>query len=123
MANKRADPRKRAPKKQAAAPRQMDPAFAPVADAFAGRRDVESGFMMSSFGLKTKKKLFAMHWRGQLVVKLPRERVDALVAARAGTRFAPGHGRVMKEWIAVPAGAADWIALAREAHRFVSGNG
>jgi hypothetical protein len=33
-------------------------------------------------------------------VKLPRERVDELVEAGAGHRFDPGHGRLMKEWVA-----------------------
>jgi hypothetical protein len=46
---------------------------------------------------------------------------DALVASGAGERFDPGHGRVMKEWVSVGHGAADWLELAREAHRFVSG--
>lgn len=116
---KRAAPTMRGPTKQAA-PRQMHSAFAPVADAFAGRGDVTAGFLMASFGLKTRQKLFAMHWRGQLVVKLPEARVDALVAARTGTRFNPRGGRGMKEWIAIAEGAGDWVALAHEAHRFVA---
>src|SRR4051812_41642563 len=100
-------------------PREMDRAFAPIAAAFAGERDVAGAWMINSFGLKTNKKFFVMHWRGNLVVKLPIERVDALVAARAGTRFDPGRGRPMKEWIVVADGAGDWIALAREAYRYV----
>ena len=53
------------------------------------------------------------------MVKLPKQRVDELAAARAGTYFDPEHGRLMKEWISIPAGKADWVELAREAHRFV----
>jgi len=71
-------------------------------------------------GLRVDGKLFALLVRGALVVKLPRERVDALVAAGAGTRFEPGPGRVMREWVAVPAGAAPaWEALVGEALAFV----
>ncbi len=36
-----------------------------------------------------------------LVVKLPRKRVEALVASGAGQPFAPA-GRVFKEWVSVP---------------------
>jgi hypothetical protein len=54
-----------------------------------------------------------------LVVKLPRPRVDQLVASGAGKAFDPGHGKVMKEWVCVSAGRADWRTLAKEAHRFV----
>jgi len=39
--------------------------------------------------------------KGQLVVKLPGNRVDQLAAAGTGERFDPGHGRTMREWISV----------------------
>ena len=73
-----------------------DPAFAPVASAFAGDPEVSAGKMMASFGLKVNGKIFVMHVRGRLVAKLPRPRVDELVAAGAGERFDPGSGRIMK---------------------------
>ena len=73
----------------------------------------------SSNVLSVNGKIFAMLVRGKLVVKLPKERVGELVAARAGTYFDPGHGRLMKQWISIPAGKANWVELAREAHRFV----
>lgn len=58
--------------------------------------------------------------RGRLVVKLPRERVDRLVAAGSAERFDPGHGRVMREWASLdPAAPEDWDALAAEAREFV----
>ncbi len=59
--------------------------------------------------------------RGSLVVKLPKSRVDALVIARQGYRFDPGHGRLMKEWIVIEVGGGDWLALSKEARRFVAG--
>lgn len=73
-----------------------------------------------SNGLKTKGKIFAMLAQSTVVVKLPRERVDALVAAGAGEPFDPGHGRRMKEWIALRGDTRRWLALAREAHAFVN---
>lgn len=98
---------------------EADPAFAPVAAAFAGDPEISAGRMMASFGLKVNGKIFAMHARGCLVAKLPRPRVDELVAKGVGERFDPGHGRIMKEWVSVAPGRADWVQLAREAHDFV----
>jgi hypothetical protein len=70
-----------------------------------------------SKGLKVARKLFAFRSsRGDLVLKLPAARVDALVAAGAGERYDPGHGRLMKEWVAIdPASGKRWLALAKEA--------
>jgi len=73
-----------------------------------------------SNGLKANGKIFAMLAQSTVVVKMPRERVDALVSASAGERFDPGHGRLMKEWIALRGDTRRWLALAREAHAFVS---
>lgn len=70
--------------------------------------------------LKVNGKIFAMPVKGELVVKLPRERVTALVASGRGTYFDPGHGRLMKEWISLPDGD-DSLNLAREARDFVGG--
>jgi hypothetical protein len=70
--------------------------------------------------LSVNGKIFAMLGRGSsLVVKLPRERVDELVRAGKGQHFDPGHGRLMKEWVAVEVGSAPWVALAEEAHGYV----
>lgn len=113
---------KRTPAKRrgAAAEGSVDPRFAPVAAAFAGDRRVSRRKMFSSESvLSVDGKIFAMLVRGRFVAKLPKDRVDALVRAGTGGRFDPGHGRLMKEWIAVGAGRADWIALAKEAYRFV----
>jgi hypothetical protein len=102
---------------------QVSPAFAPVAEAFAGDPRVTSGKMMASFGLKVNGKIFAMDLRGRFVAKLPRARVDELTGSGMGLRFEPGPGRVMKEWVAVEPGAGDWVELAKEAYRFVGDAG
>ena len=99
---------------------ELPPVLAPVADAFADVRGVSRRRMFSSENaFSVNGKIFAMLTRGCFVVKLPRERVDDLVDAGKGTRFDPGHGRLMKEWIAVEAGALPWVALAKEAHSYV----
>ena len=71
--------------------------------------------------LKIDGKIFAMLVQDKLVVKLPRQRVDELIASRHGERFDPGHGRLMREWIAAEPTSTDlWQALARESLEFVS---
>jgi hypothetical protein len=73
-------------------------------------------------GLKVGGKIFAMISKGQLVLKLPRERVEELVASAKGKRFDPGHGRLMKEWVTIsPRDGARWEELAEEALQFVAG--
>jgi hypothetical protein len=99
---------------------EIPPVLAPVADAFADVSGVSRRRMFSSENaFAVNGKIFAMLTRGCFVVKLPKERVDDLVDAGKGKRFDPGHGRLMKEWIAVEAGALPWVALAKEAHSYV----
>lgn len=101
----------------------VDPRFAPVVDAFARRSEVTYGGKgFGSSALKVNGKIFAMMTPdGTFVAKLPRARVDELVRLGKGEAFDPGHGRVMKEWIALREAPATWLDLAREAHRFVGG--
>ena len=52
-----------------------------------------------------------MFVRGQLVVKLPRPRVDELVAGGHGERFDANKGTPMKEWFSLdPGSALPWSA-------------
>ena len=74
-----------------------------------------------SMGMRIKNKIFVMLVRGRLVVKLPAQRVDALIASGEGERFDPGHGRLMKEWLVLnPASKQEWLPLAQEAMKFVA---
>jgi len=102
---------------------QIDPRFAPVVKVMLRSPGVTYGGKgFGSTALKLRGKLFAfISSRGRFVAKLPRERVEALVRARVGRPFEPGPGRVMKEWLEVDGRPASWLALAREAHRFVGG--
>ena len=79
------------------------------------------GAGFGSTALRFHNKIFAMLVRGRLVVKLPRARVDALVAAGDGIRFDANKGTPMKEWLSLdPASGLAWQPLAREALGFVS---
>ena len=95
--------------------------FAALAARLGREQDVSQGTGFGRTpGLRTGGKIFAMLAHGRLVVKLPRERVDGLVAAGSAERFDPGHGRVMREWASLdPAAPEDWDALAAEAREFV----
>lgn len=74
-------------------------------------------------GLRTSGKIYAIFGRGQLVVKLPEARVTSLMRSGLGSPFGAGkRGRVMKEWVTVPASASrQWQALVEEARQFVGG--
>ncbi|HET8906911.1 MAG TPA: hypothetical protein VFN11_08105, partial [Ktedonobacterales bacterium] len=90
---------------------------------FLGDHDVvQSGRGFGADALKARGKIFAMLAGERLVVKLPRQRVDALVASGEGERFDPRRdGRLMKEWLALaPTSEIDWLTLAREAKEFVA---
>ena len=107
-------------KGKAGAEAPVDPAFLPIVQAFAGQRDVSRKRMFSTSSvLSVKGKIFAMLVKQRFVAKLPRDRVDEIVASGFGTHFEPGPGRVMKEWVSVDRDGPPWIELAREAHRFV----
>lgn len=99
---------------------RADETFGAVAAELLADPAVSEARMFGSQGLKVGGKVFALAVKGQIVVKLPQTRVEALVADGAGRPFDPGHGRLMKEWVAVPPGGAlDWLSLAREAHDYV----
>jgi hypothetical protein len=105
-------------------PGAPDESFAEVVEAFLGNLDVTppSGRGFGSSGLRVRGKIFAfLSSKGEFIVKLPRLRVDALIATGAGFPYDPGHGRVMKEWVVIaPTAAAEWLPLAREALVFVA---
>lgn len=112
--------KKRAPA-QAPQPDATNELFAVVADRLLGDRSVTSARMFGSSCLKVGGKVFAVGWKGRLVLKLPADRVDGLVKSGAGVLFDPGHGRTSKEWISVAPDSADaWLKLATSARQFVA---
>ena len=70
--------------------------YATIVEALLSSSDVTFGSSgkkgFGSSALKINNKTFAMFVKGKLVVKLPRQRVDALMASGEGHRFDPGHG-------------------------------
>jgi hypothetical protein len=53
-------------------------------------------FFLSGEVQKVKGRVFAMFGRKQFVTKLPKARVDELVASGVGKHFDPGHGCLMR---------------------------
>ena len=96
--------------------------FAAVVAKLGDEPRVSLGKMFGSEGLKVGKQVFAMEVKGKLVVKLSAERAAELRDAGLAEAFDPGHGRPMKQWVAIdPRAKVDWLKLAREAYAFVGG--
>jgi hypothetical protein len=99
-----------------------DERFERLVDGLAGEAGVTPPTGGAGFGgnaLRCDGRIFAMLVRGQLVVKLPRERVAELIAAGNGVPFDANKGRPMKEWVGLTTTSAhDWAALAGEALTF-----
>jgi hypothetical protein len=103
----------------------MSNSYAEVVAVLQRKRNVAINKARTGFGsgaLTVKGHIFAMlSSRGEFVVKLPRERVDELVARRLGTPFDAGRGRPMKEWLVVgPRSGLSSAEIAEEARSFAS---
>jgi len=73
-------------------------------------------------GLRVDGHIFAMLVHGGLAVKLPRERVAALIDSGLARPFGMGQKRPMREWAAFPTEtSAEWPGIVAEAFAFVSG--
>jgi hypothetical protein len=99
--------------------------FWQVSAAALAHRDVATGTMMGLPCLRISGAFFAAcdHRSGDLIVKLPRQRVQQLIAAGAGKPFAPA-GRTFREWVLVDDRDPDrWAQLIGEARAFAAGRG
>jgi hypothetical protein len=79
---------------------------------------VTPGKMFGSEGLRTGAKFFAIWWHEQLVVKLPADRLQELVAAGEGEPFEPMPGRPMNGWLLLT-GTTAWEPVVAEARAHV----
>jgi hypothetical protein len=104
-------------------PKKPEQLWGPIAKAELGRRGVSTGTGFGkNEGLRIGGKIFAMLVEGELVVKLPKDRVDELLDSGVAKRFDAGKGRPMKEWASIaPSASRRWRALVEEARGFVGG--
>ena len=59
--------------------------------------------------------------KGQLVIKLPKERIEESIGEKKGEPFESGKSKFVPECMIVgPDHRKDWLALAREALKFVA---
>jgi hypothetical protein len=98
--------------------------YADLIEALSRTDGVMLGSGRPGFGagaLQVDGRIFAMLSHGRLVLKLPRERVAALVSNGNGMPFDAGKARPMKEWVALDGRHVEqWLTLAREARAFVA---
>ena len=104
-------------------PIRPDARFEDVVDELVGVEGVSPPSGGRGFGrgaLRVHGRIFAMLVRGRLVLKLPEQRVNALVDGGEGVRFDANKGTPMKQWLDLDPGSdIEWPALAREALEFV----
>lgn len=99
-----------------------DALFWDVADPLIAVGKAEPGILMRSECIRVGKEFLAMpeYQTGDLVVKLPKQRVAALIEAGQGLAFAPAK-KVFSEWVQVPRrDEALWTQLLDEGYEFVS---
>lgn len=104
-------------------PEQPSDLFTDVSASALAHPDVATGTMMGFPCLRVAGAFFAScdPRSGDLVVKLPRERVEQLIDAGLGTPFAPA-GRRFREWVVIDdRDEARWADLIDEARMFVAG--
>ena len=99
-----------------------DALFWDVAQPLMAAGKAEEGELMRSRCIRVGKEFLAMpeYRTGDLVVKLPRGRVDELIDAGTGLAFAPAK-KVFREWVQVPGRDETlWTTLLDEGYEFVS---
>lgn len=99
--------------------------FAALVETFATVPGVQLPDGRRRFGsaaLKAGGSIFAMLTDDRLVVKLPAERVESLIASGDGAAFDASKGRPMKEWLTV-VDDDDWVPLAQEALEYAEARG
>ncbi len=99
-----------------------DGLFWDVAQPLLAAGKAAEGELMRSRCIRVGKEFLAMpeYRTGDLVVKLPRGRVDELVEQGTGLAFAPAK-KVFREWVQIPERDESlWATLIDEGYEFVS---
>lgn len=92
-----------------------------LAEPYLSRPGVAWGRMFSATGLSVRGKIFGVvNHAGNLMVKVPEARADALAAEGTATRMVM-RGREMREWVEMrpERGEGAWATLLGEAYAYV----
>ena len=104
-------------------PLNADTPWASIVQKMLKHLGVTHAKMFGVSGIKIGGKMFAMSVKGELIVKLPKGRVDSLLASKKGKHFYHLFDKnlVMKEWVAIgQKNKRDWNKLAQEAKDFAT---
>jgi hypothetical protein len=93
----------------------MTDPYAEIKAHFAGVGGVVVNEGKGAQGMKAGGKMFAMFYKGQLLLKFPPDRAAELIAAGQALPHDPGTGKPMKDRVLIPDSAREtWIALCEE---------
>jgi hypothetical protein len=96
----------------------MSDVYTEVKAHFANDPDVEVLSGRGAQGIKLGGKLFVMFLKGDLLVKLPEQRVKEVIDIGDGMPYDPCTGKVMKKRVLIPASNKDtWIKYIMEAKK------
>jgi hypothetical protein len=102
----------------------VDDPYAEVKAHFAEVAGVTVSSGRGAQGLKLGKRMFAMFYKGDLLVTLSPERVAALIAEGTGLAFDPGTAKTMADRVLVPASRREhWVSLCEESRRYAESRG
>jgi len=86
---------------------------------FSNDRDVKVLSGRGAQGIKQDKKLIVMFMKGEIIVKLPANRVSEIIASGEGESYDPGTGKPMKNWVLIPGTHRNlWIKFCEEAKNY-----
>jgi len=92
--------------------------YAEVKAYFGNDSEVEVLKGRGAQGIKRGGKMFVMFMKGDLIVKLPEDRVNEVINIGDGKPFDPGTGKPMRNRVLIPASKRDtWIKYSLEAKK------
>jgi len=92
--------------------------YAEVKAYFGNDSEVEVLKGRGAQGIKRGGKMFVMFMKGDLIVKLPENRVNEVINIGDGKPFDPGTGKPMRNRVLIPASKRDtWIKYSLEAKK------
>lgn len=91
-----------------------------LTDHFANDNKIAVNSGKGAQGIKYNKKMFIMFYKGDLVIKLPPERIKQLINSEEGLPFDPGTGKPMKDRVLISRSKKNlWISLSEESKKYV----